>query len=502
MTAPKFRTHRRFKLTGAQIAFIPVALCVWVALAVAATVTPSDRVTSSLVVRDKPSRDGHKIGSLQPGEQAEAVGSVSNWLKVRLTDGTVGYVGEGWVEEVEAPAAGPATPPPPPSAGAVPSSNAPTPLLETGHPVDWWFVFKLNTKAFPGCGRALRQCPFGGTVQNYAFGQQFVYASSEAPVLTKGTGCIGDTTTDPVGATFDEVYNGNFFYVLWNDQFYDDPAIPGCSKSCSSPWGHSKGMAAWNEAGDGFVMQVSTPSWPAAGSQRFPRKSDGNTLGCVDDDDVKVSQHFFALRLTKDDLMKVLTALGNASVVTDPSNEQIVHNGGPADVQTLVKRLGARSISSTVSKDTLSTGVTLISKPSALHVPPWQMVSAVLGGAPLRAATWWASPQIKSTTAGSHVDCWDASLETAGPVEIATTGQWDGTPFGLEGGPGPDFNHAKIGVSTANDPYSIFGDMNQQGALSGNCGSSQNGRGGLFYVLNGQLLHDSVADLIKGDTAQ
>src|SRR5947199_2640123 len=38
--------------------------------------------------------------------------------------------------------------------------------------------------------------------------------------------------------------------------------------SCSSPWGHSKGVLAWNDAGEGFVMQVSTPSWPASGSER------------------------------------------------------------------------------------------------------------------------------------------------------------------------------------------------------------------------------------------
>ena len=83
-------------------------------------------------------------------------------------------------------------------------------------------------------------------------------------------------------------------------------------------------MLAWNDAGEGVVMQVSTPSWPASGSKKFPRKSDGNTLGCVKDDDVEVSQHFFSLKLTKDDTVKVLQALENASVVTDPANPQIV----------------------------------------------------------------------------------------------------------------------------------------------------------------------------------
>ena len=341
-------------------------------------------------------------------------------------------------------------------------------------------------------------------MQNYRnFSQQFVYASSESPTLQQGNGCAGDTMNDPVGATFDEVYNGSFHYVVWNDQFYDDPDIKGCSESCGAPWGHSKGMVAWNDAGEGLVMQVTTPSWPAAGSQEFPRKSDGNTLGCVKDNDVQVSQHFFALRLTKDDLVKVLTALNNASVVTDTTNPQVVNNGGPADVQNLVASLGVKSASVAYSITTLSTGVQLISKPSKLKVPPWQMVSAILGGVPLRTATWWANPEIDTTTATTNIACWSTSLNKPGPVEIATTGHWSGKEFGLTGGLGTNYNHAKLGVSmSTNDHYAIFGDMNQQGTLSGtNCGSSQNGRGGTFYVVTNQVLADSLTSLISGGTA-
>jgi|GEM_PF-362028 len=384
--------------------------------------------------------------------------------------------------------------------------SGPAPLLAKGHPVDWWFVFKLNAAAFPECGSgAERNCIFGGAVQDYKgkYSQQFVYASSENASLQKGAGCVGDTLQDPVGATFDQVYNGSLFYVVWNDQFYGDPQIAGCSKSCSSPWGHSKGMLAWNDKGEGFVMQVSTPSWPASGSSFSPRKTDGNTLGCVNDNDVKVSQHFFSLRLSKDDVIKVLQSLQNASVVTDPANSQIVRNGGPSDVQGIVKKLGKKSTNTTHMKVTLSTGVELISKPSGLHMPPWQLVSAVLNGVPLRTATWWATPYINTSTASTTITCWNEDLGTSGPVQIATTGSWDGTTFSLKGGPQLDSNHAKIGVST--DPsktYAIFGDLNQQGTLSGqNCASSQNGRGGTFYILNNKALFDSMTNLIKGETA-
>lgn len=379
------------------------------------------------------------------------------------------------------------------------TSTAPAPLLQTGQPVDWWFVFKFNTASLPSCASgAVRACIFGGGVQPYKFSQQFAFASSTDATLKSGGGCVGDTKTDPVGATFDQVYNGNFFYVLWNDQFYGDPVA-----TMGAPWGHSKGMLAWNQDGNGFVMQVSTPSWPAAGSSAHPRTSDGNTLGCIADDDVLVSQHFFALKLTKSDVVTVLKALATASVVTDPSNPQVVNNGGPADVQALVKTLGAKvSKSKTPGKDKLSSGVLLISKPPSLQVPTWQLVSSLLGGQSLRAATWWAHPEIPTTTATTSVGCWDSKLKKPGAVEIATSGTWMGKSIGLEGIGKASGNHAKVGVTTSGHPYAIFGDMNQQGALNGpTCKSSQNGRGGLFYVVDNPQLASSVAALIKGATA-
>lgn len=382
----------------------------------------------------------------------------------------------------------------------------PRPLLSRNHPVDWWFVFKFNAESFPGCPDSIpRTCVFGGEPQPYAaYSQRYVVASSKEPRLRTGGTCLGaDSVADPLGATFEQVYSGSYNYVVWNDQFYDDPEIDGCSKSCPSPWGHSKGMVAWNDDGEGFVLQVSTPSWPGSGSRRHPRAMDGNTLGCVEDNDVKVSQHFFALRLDRKDLPRVLRALRNASVVTNPRDPRIVRNGGPTEIVGIVDSLGAKSDAGTATMDTLSSGVVLISKPSALHVPPWQLVSSLLGKVPLRTATWWTRPAIPTTTMRTEVACWDPALRKPGAVEIATSGQWNGTAFGLRGGPGKDYNHAKIGVSRDDRRhYVIFGDLNQQGTLSGpNCGSSQNGRGGLFYVVGDSVLHAEVKGLIRGSTA-
>jgi len=207
------------------------------------------------------------------------------------------------------------------------------------------------------------------------------------------------------------------------------------------------------------------------------------------------------LKLTRDDVAAVLKALANASVVTNPKDPQVVSNGGPPDIQALVANLGQVSPGKTPTQVTLSSGVQLLSKPSKLQVPPWQMVSAMLGGEPLRVASWWSHPEIPSTTASSAVSCWDPSLGKPGAVEIATSGSWQGASLGLEGEAEPDGNHAKVGVSTGTHTYAIFGDMNQQGALSGNCNSSQNGRGGLFYVLDNAALAGSVKGLISGGTA-
>lgn len=391
------------------------------------------------------------------------------------------------------------------------ADGAPQPLLAKGNPVDWWFVFKFNaSKSFEGCGRGSgkRSCMFGGEVQTrQAFGQQFAVASTASPALAQGSGCLGATATDPVGATFDQVYNGNFHYLIWNDQFYRDPAVKACKgESCGAPWGHSKGLLAWNDAGDGFVMQVSTPAWPRSGSKLFKdrRPNAGNTLGCIkSNNNLRASQHFFALKLNTQGVIKVLEGLKNASVVTDPTQLQIVRNGGPEQVQRGVEALGKPEDrkSKKIFMTEIAKDVILISKPSGLHVPPWQMVSALLANASERAATWWTRPWINTTTRITKVGCWDKTQlgEKPGPVTIVGTGAWNEQEINLMA----PSNHAKIGVTTSGDKhYAIFGDLNQQGAIAPpDCDKSQNGRGGIFFAVNNQDLFESVTRLIDGQPA-
>ncbi|WP_093167702.1 hypothetical protein [Variovorax sp. YR216] len=81
------------------------------------------------------------------------------------------------------------------------------------------------------------------------------------------------------------------------------------------------------------MLLVTTPSWPGSGSANFPRGPGGNTLGCITQtNNVLVSQHFFALRLTRQDVSQVLDALANASVVTNLQDPRLVHSGGPSEI--------------------------------------------------------------------------------------------------------------------------------------------------------------------------
>jgi hypothetical protein len=389
-----------------------------------------------------------------------------------------------------------------PALSAAYSAEAPVPLLDKDKPVIWWFVYKFNAKTFPTCDKdddTERECPFGGKQAPYKNSQQFALASSAKSSLKPGSGCAG--TTDPVATTFEQIYSGKFRYLVWNDQFYKEPKVRACSgNSCGGPWGHSKGVLAWNNEGEGVVIQVTTPSWPGVGSKKFDRKA-GNTLGCIKKpNNVQNAQHFFALKLSKEDLVKVLDALANSSVVTDVQKLELANIGGsPKEIKDRVMKLGQKSDSTEVKHFELSSGVKLISKPSAMHAPPWQMLSSVLGTVDLKAATWWSSPQIPTTNGTKKIGCWDDSLENdPGAVEIAVTGHWDGNEIGLIGGQ----NHAKIGVSTSGEQHlSIFADLNQQGALSGKCASSQNGRGGMFYVLDDKDLFEDMTKLLGGKVA-
>lgn len=63
-------------------------------------VTPSDRVTSGVVIRERPTSSSAALGLLQPGERLEFLDAVPNWNRVKLTDGGNGFVSKSWTQVV------------------------------------------------------------------------------------------------------------------------------------------------------------------------------------------------------------------------------------------------------------------------------------------------------------------------------------------------------------------------------------------------------------------
>jgi hypothetical protein len=83
----------------------------WSCQAAADPVVPSERVRSSVNVREQADRTSRVVGTLKVGEQADYLGAAEGWFRVRLADGTLGFVSAPWTRVVpQAPAASPERP--------------------------------------------------------------------------------------------------------------------------------------------------------------------------------------------------------------------------------------------------------------------------------------------------------------------------------------------------------------------------------------------------------
>ena len=60
-------------------------------------VTPSGRVESLVVVREEASLASDRVGELHKGQRAVLLDRVPRWYRVRLEDGTTGFVSKSWV---------------------------------------------------------------------------------------------------------------------------------------------------------------------------------------------------------------------------------------------------------------------------------------------------------------------------------------------------------------------------------------------------------------------
>lgn len=83
-----------FRSLSAVMLFL--LLTVFEAAAFAASLAPSSRVSSAVLIREAPSTNSTILGRLRPGDNAEVVGDVSGWYQIQLPDGTKGFVSKAW----------------------------------------------------------------------------------------------------------------------------------------------------------------------------------------------------------------------------------------------------------------------------------------------------------------------------------------------------------------------------------------------------------------------
>src|SRR5262245_25469471 len=66
--------------------------------ALADAVVPIAAVRTRVIVRERPEAASRDLGSLRPRERAEYLGAAPGWRRVRLADGTTGFVSEAFTE--------------------------------------------------------------------------------------------------------------------------------------------------------------------------------------------------------------------------------------------------------------------------------------------------------------------------------------------------------------------------------------------------------------------
>lgn len=94
----------------ARLVVLVLGVTVLASPALADVVVPSTDVTTRVVVRASATSQSTQVGSLEPGDQAELVGSVPNWHQIRLSNGVQGFVSKRWTLVI---ATGGLPPPPP-----------------------------------------------------------------------------------------------------------------------------------------------------------------------------------------------------------------------------------------------------------------------------------------------------------------------------------------------------------------------------------------------------
>ncbi|MFA6035188.1 MAG: deoxyribonuclease II family protein [Myxococcota bacterium] len=352
------------------------------------------------------------------------------------------------------------------------------PLDGNGKPVDWWFLLKLPQGATSLCsGTTSPGCQYWQAPR--AGGVCYLYADSNNPSLQLYSSpklgfdnLVGPN--NPVTRTLNQITGKSF--IIWNDQG-SKTSKPNKYPDKGAPIAHSKGAAAFGVA-SGFVMNASTPNFP---------DPDLYTLGCQQDDNVEVSQHFFCFSLKKDGMTSWAQSIANAqlSVIANNNWTGIFADttvGGHSTTQTL-QTLG-------------NVPIQLIVKGSKDFFIPWDYVTNTIGSS-VNALTWYASPTTPPIPQGFKSSCLYKTPANYNIDIVTSLTTPDGTySWCGQGEANGSYNHAKLGVGSS--PLVIAGSMNMQGDITvAGCESSQMGRGGDFYGLQSEELFDSLNQVFK-----
>jgi deoxyribonuclease-2 len=141
---------------------------------------------------------------------------------------------------------------------------------DNGHPVDWWFMYKVAGK-----GR--------GPDGKKPTGTEYVYFDSKAPSTAKlvlSPDHVSDKTDGALSDTLKQVYGAGSNSLGWF--FYNDED-PVTGKTVGSR-GHTKGVLAFDLSDNSaFWLVQSTPKFPPKGSYSFPNTGMPNaqTLLCI-----------------------------------------------------------------------------------------------------------------------------------------------------------------------------------------------------------------------------
>lgn len=96
------------KYAKAKCSWLFLALTLIASPATAEDIVPSERVKTSVVVREEPiGPPSQRVGALRPGERATLLESVPYFWKVQLSNGAEGFVSKNWTKRSTTVAAGP-----------------------------------------------------------------------------------------------------------------------------------------------------------------------------------------------------------------------------------------------------------------------------------------------------------------------------------------------------------------------------------------------------------